>query len=355
MIHIFHHNDADGYASAAVIIRESQKYIDEGGEIKTYSCEHSTPMDLSQINVHEDKVYIVDYSFTNPIDVKNVIKLAEKYDSTVGYFDQIVWIDHHASSQKLINEDQWLREIAKVGIVRPENVFAGCMLTWLYFHPPSGDITLAKLRTPDELRYYIHAECPIWIQYVDDHDKWAHKIEDSTNFVTGVTCTNGGLYNNFLSPDGSYATYHSKNAPGITKKFVKKGRVIEEYRKEDNASYIRNNAFVTTIVCDGIALKVMAANRRGNSMLFGEYFDKVDAVIVFTYNGDVWQYSIFSHASKPFPVEKVAEMYKEKYGITGGGHTHAAGWAAPVCIFNGDDSVSTEKIPFKKWVKTIEE
>ena len=121
-------------------------------------------------------MYFVDYSFTNPIDVKNVVKLAEKYASTVGYFDQIVWIDHHASSQKLINEDPWLRTIAKAGIVRPENVFAGCMLTWLYFHPPSGDITLAKLRTPDELRYYIHAECPIWIQYVDDHDKWAHKM-----------------------------------------------------------------------------------------------------------------------------------------------------------------------------------
>ena len=101
-------------------------------------------------------------------------------------------------------------------------------------------------------------------------------------------------------------------------------------------------------------LEVLCINKAGNSLLFGDYIKDVDAVIVFTFDGHLWNYSIFSHESKEFPVNKVAEMYKNRYGITGGGHQHAAGWATRKCIFDGDESIPKTKISFKEWLKRKE-
>lgn len=356
MVHIFHHYDADGFASAAVIIRFLKSRIDAGELVQTYSCEHTKPMDFSSVDVLNDTIYIVDYSFTNPKDVESVIELFDKCMRYLQYQEELnvlheisleakieflkkhlIWIDHHASSQKLMDDYHRLSTLAKAGCVHPENVYAGCMLTWLYLYAPASIMT-DKLNV-SELSYFISAECPMWIQYVDDHDKWAHRIENSQYFVTGVTCTNNGLWNNFLNPSGSYATYVSKGAPGITKKFVRKGKVIEEYRKGENYKRLKSAGFCVTIECDGTQIHALALNAVGNSTLFGDAYEKFDAVIPFSFNGKVWKYSIFSHPSKEFPVNKIAEMYKDKFGITGGGHQHAAGWASPKCIFDGDEAI----------------
>ena len=364
MVHIFHHFDADGYASAAVIIKHYRKEITRTGmEIKTYSCKHGNPMDFSNVDTEKDVVFIVDYSFTDPRDVESVKKLACSFLEKAGVtrtedciFElrrRMIWIDHHASSKDIIDNDEsgTLEILAKAGSVHPENIYAGCMLTWLYLNCPSYALHGKDL---EAIKYYISQNCPIWVQFVDDYDKWAHKMEHSTEFVTGVDCTNGGLWNNFLNPDGSYATYISKNVDGVTKKFIKKGKVIEEYRKGENLRALMGAGFITEIVCDGMVLNVCCINKQGNSMLFGDYFKDFDAAIVYTYDGHLWNYSIFSEASKPFPVNKVAEMYKKKFGITGGGHQHAAGWATEKNIFDmnpKETNITEKRILFKDWLK----
>ena len=92
-------------------------------------------------------------------------------------------------------------------------------------------------------------------------------------------------------------------------------------------------------------LSCLAVNSGGNSYLFGSLFEEYDAVIPFYFDGALWNYSIFSHESKPFDVSLVAKYYLNKYGITGGGHIHAAGWSTPKCIF---DDMETKKIGTKK-------
>ena len=277
---------------------------------------------------------------------------------------KLVWIDHHASSADIIKNDK--TEILKlladdVGLVRPDNIYAGCMLTWLYFNY-ENICTLRYAKDLSAIKYFISNEAPIWVQYVDDYDKWAHKMEHSTAFVTGVTSTNGGLWNNFLNPDGSYATYVSKHVDGITKKFIKKGKVIDNFRKDENTRALKGAGFVTVISAvpdsDGNKkdLTILAINRPGNSLIFGEYIRYVDAVVVYSFDGNLWNYSIFSHSSKDFPVNNVAAMFKDRYGITGGGHAHAAGWATKKCIFDdgADPSIISNKIRFKDWVKELD-
>ena len=58
--HIFHHYDADGFASAAVLLKYCLRDV-KRENISTYVCEHSSQMDLSHIN-KDDIVFIVDYS-----------------------------------------------------------------------------------------------------------------------------------------------------------------------------------------------------------------------------------------------------------------------------------------------------
>ena len=362
-LHIFHHYDADGYASAAVIIRHFREEIKNGLQIKCYSCKHGKPMNFSEVDPKKDIVYIVDYSFTDPRDVKSVEELTQKFidermkpyaQKEIALKYQLVWIDHHESSRKLIEDSETLATLASVGLVCPDNIYAGCMLTWLFLTCPGFEVS--DENDLKDLKYYISQNCPIWGQYVDDYDKWAHKMENSTAFCTGVNCTNGGLWNNFINPNGSYATYVSKDADGITRKFIKKGKVIDEFRKNENEAALRGAGFYTTLTCacEDKELEVLCINKAGNSLLFGDYIKDVDAVIVFTFDGHLWNYSIFSHESKEFPVNKVAEMYKNRYGMTGGGHKHAAGWATRKCIFDGDESIPKTKISFKEWLKRKE-
>jgi hypothetical protein len=96
-----------------------------------------------------------------------------------------------------------------------------------------------------------------------------------------------------------------------------------------------------------ITLKVLCCNRGGNSLIFGDNFKDFDAVIPFTTDGVQWTYSIFSHESKEFDLSKVASFFRDKYGISGGGHKHAAGWVADHCIF---DEPQYKKTKFKDYI-----
>ena len=71
-IHIFHHFDADGYCSAAVLIKYLLGQADKE-DIKCYSCIHSSQMDFSHVE-KDDFVFILDYSFPE-VDKPEIIKL----------------------------------------------------------------------------------------------------------------------------------------------------------------------------------------------------------------------------------------------------------------------------------------
>lgn len=314
--HIFHHYDADGFASAAVITKylTTEENVSRD-DICTYVCKHGTPMDFTSVE-KDDIIYILDYSFSQEADQKNL----QNFDP-----DNIIWIDHHKSSDDIIANVPNAKIWADNGLVRTDNVYAGCMLCWFWINlEEDGDI--------DEC----YDSSPAWVKYVDDYDTWKHKLHMSKEFVAGVE--HYGLYNVFLSTDSSYSCHISDNAPGITEKYINTGSLIMEFRAAMNKRIINGSAFEVEIKLpesDELII-ALAVNSGGNSMLFGEWFEKFDAVIPFYFDGIHWNYSMFSRENGT-DCSKVATYFGKKFGITGGGHYHAAGWASNHMMLTTDE------------------
>lgn len=326
MYHIYHHNDADGYASAAVIVKHlTQTSGVDREDISTYSCKHGKLMDLSKVN-DRDTVYILDYSFSNETDQQNLVSIEKDKEEV-----DIIWIDHHKSSELILEQVPESVIWADKGMVYTDQnkPYAACMLCWFSI---GGTIDSA----------------PMWLKYVDDYDAWKHYIPDSMAFVKGVQSES--LYKVFLDPDTScYANHVSSDAEGITNKYINTGRTILKYDETQNALKMRY-AFEVEIKMpyEEVTHLCLACNAKGNSTMFGPHFDLYEAVISFTYDGENWEFNMFSRESG-LECDKIAEYYRDKFKISGGGHLHAAGWVAPVNVLTTDmpEIIKTAKIANK--------
>jgi len=97
---IYHHNDEDGWASAATILS-----VHPCAEL--VPCYHGEKYDLVS---GYDEVFVVDFTFSN--EEMNFLKNNNKH---------FTWIDHHASAMEKVSGD--------FEGVRMEGV-AACKLTW---------------------------------------------------------------------------------------------------------------------------------------------------------------------------------------------------------------------------------
>ncbi|MEA3399346.1 MAG: DHH family phosphoesterase, partial [Patescibacteria group bacterium] len=102
---IYHHNDEDGWTSAAIILK---KYP----EAELIPCYHGNKYDFVK---DYDKVFVVDFTFSS--DEMNQLKNNNK---------EFVWIDHHISAMKKVQGEF-------VGIQQEGT--AACKLCWEYFFP----------------------------------------------------------------------------------------------------------------------------------------------------------------------------------------------------------------------------
>lgn len=295
---IFHHDDADGYASAAVI---GESRIREKLDFRV--CSHGKPMNFENID-DVDEVFILDYSFSNLCDQKNIIELSNRLKNT------IIWIDHHITSDEIIKSSPVFKKMAKAGFVDTSNRYAGCMLSYFWLHD----------------KKYHEAECPMWITYISDVDTWAHEYPNSKYFCSGLALSD--LNDRFINIHNTYSfiNYTQFRTQPVVDYLIEKGKTISTFREKENKKTM-TRSFERKIVVNGKDHNVCCVNASGNSLLFGDAYENYDFVMTFGFNGDNWVYTMFSKDDGT-DVGQIAKACGEYYGITGGGHIHAAGFSS---------------------------
>jgi len=382
---IFHHFDADGYCAAAVLKAllsfESHPYHAENIEMIFQSVEHSKDMDVSEVK-SGDRMFIVDYSFTRTNDIENVIRLMDEGVD-------IIWIDHHDSSNRLIKEHSELEELAKKGFVYTKDPkYAGCYLTYIYmlyiWNKLSSSMSIICPSKESALEGLNKPYVPRVVELVSDYDTWRQELSESTNFVMGCNIT--GLNNAFLKYNGEdvypFFIYIMKDLRSVSSRWlemnkdcvwyravykeisksdindinlawkiiplgdqqlsylINKGRTVSEIDKVRNEQLIANSSFEAGIKIDmkdyKRVAKILCVNARGNSEVFGDKFEEYDAVSIFTFDGEQYKYSMYSKKNNGLNCEIVATCFFKAFGMNGGGHEHAAGWSSRYPVFYKD-------------------
>jgi len=135
---VYHHNDLDGWASAAIL-----------GAPFNLGVGYKTAINNSSIlnNCQGKTCGIVDFSF--PIDTMKFFQKICK---------ELVWIDHHKDSEPVKELNiKGIHDISK----------AGCALTWDYF---KGDIPY-----------------PDVVKYAADRDIWTFAYEETEAYCHGIS------------------------------------------------------------------------------------------------------------------------------------------------------------------------
>jgi nanoRNase/pAp phosphatase (c-di-AMP/oligoRNAs hydrolase) len=161
MLYIFHHNDPDGYFSAATICNLANlfKQIDFkivndeimviNDNITTISCKHPQLPDHENITIDDD-IIIVDYT---PKTIEHLEVLLQKSKS-------VTLIDHHESTNKVF-----------------EN-YTDPKFTYHY----STKVSACEL----VYEKWFKVKPPKVIKLVSDYDNWNHKYEESTFLFYGI-------------------------------------------------------------------------------------------------------------------------------------------------------------------------
>lgn len=282
---VYHHTDMDGYGSASLIMAISPEK-----NIKNYyKVNYEPDVDLKFDEAQEgEEVWIVDYSFTEKTS-GTITKLMEKKC-------KIIWIDHHDSSIKLENTHPEFKILRGIR----DKAHSGIALTYMY------------------IKNCNYENCPNYVKLISDYDTFQGQMKpDSDYFKLGYDAINdkwaalASLYNNKDQHLGSDVQL-----------LIKSGKTIKYYLDAEYKGYRNKYGFEATI--DGV--KTFIINRKCNSWIFGEKYDEYPMVCSYAFNGEMYDYSLFSANNNTD-----CGMIAEKFG--GGGHRGAAGFSSNEIIF----------------------
>lgn len=282
----FYHNDLDGRCAGSIVARFENNYNREN----FYEVDYIIDLTPLLANIKEgEKVYFVDYSFKE--NTKWILHKLIKMNC------DIVWIDHHTSSLELEKKHAW-----NINGIRQEKI-SGAGLTYMYLYDCEFDAL------------------PYYIKLVSDYDCWINNFDpDTTHFKIGIeTEKYDALDNIWKQLSGQVNEF---TATSTLFKLRDKGVTIKKYIDMDNAQYLKQYGYETTI--DGH--KCLVVNKKTNSWIFGEKYNEYSVVMVWVFNGDKYSYNIFS-GDKAIDCSKIAE----KFG--GGGHKNAAGFSSEKLLF----------------------
>lgn len=280
----FHHDDADGRSSGAIVAMHEDNY----DPANFFEVDYIQKLPIDKIG-KDEKVYFVDYSFSvNTADVlRDILKITKN----------VIWIDHHNSSLKMIGKYPEFKSIK--GIIR-EGI-SGAALTYMYLYGESYD------------------NIPLFLKYVSDFDCWHLTMPNIMEFKYGFECYDYSALSDFWV---RLMEHDSGTSNDFLDKIIEKGKIAKQYCENIYRSVRDKGAYEAKVE----GYRACIINRDGFSDLFGEKMKEYDICIRWNYTGKKYSYSIYSSNPK-IDVSKIAE----KYG--GGGHKGAAGMSSDKQLF----------------------
>lgn len=344
----YHHNDMDGKAAGYEVYKwATREFIDctrSDFKMKTYD----DPFDLDN---KDHIVFIVDLSFTKDT-VEKLYKICEEAK-------QVIWIDHHASSQNIIplikefkksrgNNDNltYLISMDACGALLTkvflDNVDFNNIWNGDFIHE---DLKFSKSNEIEAYTYCIidsdhHLRSSIknsqYIIYVDDYDRWVKQYQETDYMILGAECYNTSLFiKNKSTNSYEINSFWDRldNSKQFTLKLINDGKTIQRYL---NSRYHRELRNCFTITINGY--RVLVKNALGNSTNFCEKIKDYDAVCIFFYDGfnKVWKHSIYADENSNIDCSVIAEFYG------GGGHKKAAGFSSNDVLFYPNGVYTTD-------------
>lgn len=281
----FYHCDLDGKCAGSIVAKYENNYDLSNFFMVDYIDE--IPVDIISNN---ERVYFVDYSFS-----ENTLQVIQ---SLLSKNCDLIWIDHHTSS---INLEKAHPELSNIKGIRLEGV-SGAALSYMYLYNKQFD------------------KLPYYVRLVSDYDCWKSVYEpDTTRFKLGMD----GKKHDAL--DEIWMDFESELNLDVTENLnnvIDNGRVIKKYIDNTNIVY-RDNYGYESIIDN---YKCFVVNKKTNSWVFGDFYNTYPVVVVWVFNGSIYQYSIYS-SDVNIDCSKIAESYG------GGGHKGAAGFTSTELLF----------------------
>ena len=203
---IFHHNDNDGYAAAAVLYRS---FLRQGLEVVKddfISVNYNDSIPTADQIQDNDIVVIVDYSFTEAT-VHNLYEISKKANR------QVWWYDHHKSSLEVYDkviEDKICKDVI------------------IDMDRSGAKIVFDKYGKYE--RFDMRSEV---IRLVDDYDRWIHQYPESMWFNIGSTMEDTHPISDIWINDPT--------------KIIENGKLIKDYNDAKNSRTVKNNGYEITI------------------------------------------------------------------------------------------------------------
>ena len=279
----FYHNDLDGRCAGSIVALYERNFNKED----FFEVDYVMELPLEKIQ-KDERVYFVDYSFKKD----TVWQLTQILKKT----SDVIWIDHHTSSLNLEEELPWVKEVEGIR----QDKISGAGLTYMYLYNCSFD------------------NLPYYIKLVSDYDCWVYDFDpDTTYFKIGVDTKN------FDALDDIWIElFDAKSIYAVVNNIIEIGKVIKGYIDQDNNYYRNHFSYESEIE----GYKCLVVNRKSNSWVFGDKYNKYPLVIVWVFDGKKYTYSIFS-SNKDIDCSKIAERFG------GGGHRGAAGFSSDELLF----------------------
>lgn len=263
----YHHNDADGRCSAAVV-----NLAMNGEKLEFIELDYAKDIDVDAIEVGEH-VLVVDFSF-KPDLMRKVRARAGK----------VTWIDHHKTAE---NYDYANELDGKLDFSEPGK--SAAYLAWEYF--------------------FKEEPVPWAIKLVDDYDTWKHKIMGDKEFNLGL------MLNEWAAQPKDDAWNHLFRSDEFVQGIIKDGVVAMKFRDAKCLDYCRSYGYETEIG----GHKAFTVNLYTfGSHTFGKRMKQYPICAGYVFDGRVFTVSLYSDMGID------TSVISKGYG--GGGHSAASGF-----------------------------
>lgn len=285
---VVHHNDADGRCSAAIV----EHMTPAGDHNVFFEYDHSN-MSIDRIlpalTQYHTRLFILDLSFP-PSVVNELVKRVE----------QVVWIDHHASAARYV--DEYSPSLVKVFESRPK-MAAACELTWRFFHTEN-------------------APMPRGVKLISDYDCWRLNEPDLAKaYHEGVKAFRTHPTSVFWDE-----VFNDENVDEV----LNTAQLVVNYR--DNYCELIRDTYGFETEIDGHDAYAMNVSRLG-SAAFGSKFIEYPICAGYIHDGEMFHVTLYS---------SIVDVSAYAVQKGGGGHAGAAGFSCKKLPFDRSDRKETD-------------